>query len=128
MSTILIVEDNRANMLLFSDLLSYHGHRILGASTGMEGLALARAHSPDLILMDIQLPDISGLELINALRTEERFRNTPIIAVTASVMPGEQAGIRTAGFDAVIEKPIDFDGFLATVERHCGAGTEPAAR
>ena len=120
MSTILIVEDNEKNMKLVRDILQFKGYQTNEAVTGNKGLALAREKQPDLILMDIQLPDINGIEALRQIRAEPALSNTPVVAVSASVMPDEQQKIVASGFDAYITKPIDLKSFVATVEKFAG--------
>jgi len=115
--TILIVEDNELNMKLFHDLLEAHGYNILQTKDGMEALKLARAHRPDLILMDIQLPEVSGLEVTKWMKDDEDLRSIPIIAVTAFAMKGDEEKIREGGCEAYIAKPISVANFLQTIER-----------
>jgi two-component system, cell cycle response regulator DivK len=115
--TILIVEDNELNMKLFHDLLEAHGYNILQARDGMEALKLARHHKPDLILMDIQLPGISGLEVMKWIKEADDLKAIRIIAVTAFAMKGDKEKIRAGGCDAYIAKPISIRNFLETVER-----------
>ncbi len=114
---ILIVEDNDLNMKLFNDLLVAHGYDTLQTRSGIEALALAQEERPDLILMDIQLPEISGLELTRLIKTDEHLRTIPIIAVTAFAMKGDEEKIRGGGCEAYIAKPISVTSFLRTVER-----------
>jgi two-component system cell cycle response regulator DivK len=118
--TVLIVEDNELNMKLFHDLLDAHGYRTLQTRTGMEALKLARQHRPDLILMDIQLPEVSGLEVTKWLKDDEELREIPVIAVTAFAMKGDEARIRQGGCEAYISKPISVATFLAAVRRYLG--------
>jgi two-component system cell cycle response regulator DivK len=118
--TVLIVEDNELNMKLFHDLLDAHGYRTLQTRTGMEALKLAREHRPDLILMDIQLPEVSGLEVTKWLKDDDDLREIPVIAVTAFAMKGDEARIRQGGCEAYISKPISVVTFLATVRRYLG--------
>jgi two-component system, cell cycle response regulator DivK len=118
--TVLIVEDNELNMKLFHDLLDAHGYRTLQTRTGMEALKLAREHRPDLILMDIQLPEVSGLEVTKWLKDDDDLREIPVIAVTAFAMKGDEARIRQGGCEAYISKPISVATFLAAVRRHLG--------
>src|SRR5258705_13719960 len=92
--TVLIVEDNELNMKLFHDLLDAHGYRTLQTRTGMEALKLAREHRPDLILMDIQLPEVSGLEVTKWLKDDDELRQIPVVAVTAFAMKGDEERIR----------------------------------
>ena len=115
--TILIVEDNELNMKLFHDLLEAHGYDTLQTKDGMEALRLARLHRPDLILMDIQLPEVSGLEVTKWIKEDDELRMIPIIAVTAFAMKGDEEKIREGGCEAYIAKPISVANFLETVER-----------
>jgi two-component system cell cycle response regulator DivK len=115
--TVLVVEDNELNMKLFHDLLEAHGYRILQSKDGLEALKLAREHRPDLILMDIQLPEVSGLEVTKWIKEDENLCNIPVIAVTAFAMKGDEEKIREGGCEAYIAKPISVTSFLATVER-----------
>jgi two-component system cell cycle response regulator DivK len=117
---VLIVEDNELNMKLFHDLLDAHGYRTLQTRTGMEALKLAREHRPDLILMDIQLPEVSGLEVTKWLKDDDDLREIPVIAVTAFAMKGDEARIRQGGCEAYISKPISVVTFLAAVRRYLG--------
>ena len=113
---ILIVEDNELNMKLFHDLLEAKGYDILQTRDGMEALKMARAHAPDLILMDIQLPEVSGLEVTKWLKEDEKLRSIPVVAVTAFAMKGDEEKIREGGCEAYIAKPISVTNFLETVE------------
>ena len=115
--TILIVEDNDLNMKLFHDLIQAQGYRTLQTKDGMEALKLARQHKPDLILMDIQLPEVSGLEVTKWIKEDDNLRAIPIIAVTAFAMKGDEEKIREGGCEAYIAKPISVTNFLQTVER-----------
>jgi two-component system, cell cycle response regulator DivK len=114
---VLIVEDNDLNMKLFNDLLEAHGYDTLQTRDGVEALKLARQHRPDLILMDIQLPEISGLEVTKWLKEDDDLRAIPVIAVTAFAMKGDEEKIRGGGCEAYIAKPISVANFLRTVER-----------
>jgi len=114
---VLIVEDNDLNMKLFNDLLEAHGYNTLQTRDGVEALKLARQHRPDLILMDIQLPEISGLEVTKWLKEDDELRAIPVIAVTAFAMKGDEEKIRGGGCEAYIAKPISVASFLRTVER-----------
>jgi two-component system cell cycle response regulator DivK len=114
---ILIVEDNDLNMKLFNDLLVAHGYGTLQTRDGFEALALARQHHPDLILMDIQLPEVSGLQVTQWIKEDDDLRMIPIIAVTAFAMKGDEEKIRDGGCEAYIAKPISVASFLRTVER-----------
>jgi len=114
---VLIVEDNDLNMKLFNDLLVAHGYGTLQTRDGTEALALARQHRPDLILMDIQLPEVSGLQVTQWLKKDDVLRSIPVIAVTAFAMKGDEEKIRDGGCEAYIAKPISVSSFLKTVER-----------
>jgi two-component system cell cycle response regulator DivK len=122
MSTILIVEDNEKNMKLVRDILQHKGHTTYEAVTGTEGVRLAIEHRPDLILMDIQLPDIDGITALRQIRASEALAGTPVLAVSASVMPDEQQAIVASGFDAYVTKPITLKPFLEAVERFLKRG------
>jgi two-component system cell cycle response regulator DivK len=122
MSTILIVEDNEKNMKLVRDILQHQGHTTLEAVTGAEGVRIAKAALPDLVLMDIQLPDIDGIAALREIRRERALDAIPVLAVSASVMPDEQQKIVTSGFDAFIIKPINLKQFLDTVKRFLADG------
>ena len=114
---VLIVEDNELNMKLFHDLLEAQGYDTLEVRAGMSALTVAREHLPDLILMDIQLPEISGLEVTKWLKEDEALRHIPVIAVTAFAMKGDEERIREGGCEAYISKPISVGYFLDTVRR-----------
>jgi two-component system, cell cycle response regulator DivK len=114
-TTVLVVEDNPANMTLAVFLLESVGHRVLTASDAEAGLALARSAQPDLILMDIQLPGMDGLEATMLLKEDEATRAIPVIALTALAMKGDEARIRAAGCDAYIGKPMRYKEFLAAI-------------
>lgn len=118
--TVLIVEDNELNMKLFHDLLEAHGYRTIETRNGVEALELARAHMPDLILMDIQLPEVSGLDVTKWLKEDERTRPIPVIAVTAFAMKGDEERIRGGGCEAYLSKPISVSKFLETVRHYLG--------
>jgi two-component system cell cycle response regulator DivK len=115
--TVLIVEDNELNMKLFRDLLEAHGYQTSGTSNGYEALDLVRKMRPDLILMDIQLPEVSGLEVTKWIKEDDDLRQIPIIAVTAFAMKGDEEKIREGGCEAYIAKPISVVQFLETVDR-----------
>ena len=115
--TILVVEDNELNMKLFHDLLEAHGYNILQTRDGMEALKMARQHKPDLILMDIQLPEVSGLEVTKWIKEDDALKAIPIIAVTAFAMKGDEEKIREGGCEAYIAKPISVTNFLKTVQQ-----------
>jgi len=116
--TILIVEDNELNMKLFNDLLEAHGFATVKTREGTRVLELAREHKPDLILMDIQLPEVSGLDLIRWLKDAEDLRTIPVIAVTAFAMKGDEDRIRATGCEDYISKPISVLSFIETVRKH----------
>ena len=122
--TVMIVEDNELNMKLFHDLLDSQGYETLQTREGLQAMALARLHRPDLILMDIQLPEISGLEVTKWLKDDEELAHIPIIAVTAFAMKGDEERIRQGGCEAYISKPISVMHFLETVRKHLGAPIE----
>jgi two-component system cell cycle response regulator DivK len=116
----MIVEDNELNMKLFHDLLDAHGYQTLQTRNGMEALALAREHHPDLILMDIQLPEVSGLEVTKWLKEDDKLRSIPVVAVTAFAMKGDEERIREGGCEAYISKPISVSKFMDTVRQFIG--------
>jgi len=122
MSPILIVEDNEKNLKLVRDLLRAKGYATVEAGTAEEGLELARQHAPALILMDIHLPGMSGIEALKTLRAEAATAAIPVIAITASVMKESVREVMAAGFNAFIEKPIDVRGFLEQVRGILGEG------
>ncbi len=115
---VLIVEDNELNMKLFHDLLDSQGYQTLQTREGSQAMALARQQTPDLILMDIQLPEISGLEVTKWLKDDEELAHIPVIAVTAFAMKGDEERIRQGGCEAYISKPISVMHFLDTVKKH----------
>ncbi len=117
MSTILIVEDNDKNMKLARDVLQAKGFQTLEAVTGEDGVRLAKEHVPDLVLMDIQLPGINGIEAFQQLRADPKTARIPVVALTASVTPTDRSVITAAGFDAFIGKPISLKEFVDTVKR-----------
>jgi two-component system cell cycle response regulator DivK len=115
--SVLIVEDNELNMKLFRDLLEAHGYKTIETRDGMEALALARANRPDLILMDIQLPEVSGLEVTKWLKEDDSLKSIPVVAVTAFAMKGDEEKIREGGCEAYIAKPISVANFVETVKK-----------
>jgi two-component system, cell cycle response regulator DivK len=117
---ILIVEDNELSMKLFHDLLEAHGYQTLQTRDGMEALRIAREHRPDLILMDIQLPEISGLEVTKWLKEDDELRSIPVIAVTAFAMRGDEEKFREGGCEDYIAKPISVARLIQTVQRFVG--------
>ena len=114
--TILIVEDNDLNMKLFHDLLEAHGYATLQTKDGRQALELAQRHHPDLIIMDIQLPEVSGLEVTRWIKSDDAIKDIPIIAVTAFAMKGDEEKIREGGCEAYIAKPISVANFIDTVK------------
>src|ERR687897_2448576 len=117
MSLVLIVEDNEKNMKLARDVLQAKGYKTLEAVTGEEGVKLAMERKPDLVLMDIQLPGINGIEAFRQIRGDARTSGIPVVALTASVTPTDRSAIAAAGFDAFLSKPINLKEFLDTVKR-----------
>ncbi|MFO0389985.1 MAG: response regulator [Alphaproteobacteria bacterium] len=117
---ILIVEDNDLNLKLFRDLLGAHGYETIETKEGIEAITLTRSEKPDLILMDIQLPEISGLDVTRRIKADETLRAIPIIAVTAFAMKDDEEKILAAGCEAYISKPISIMSFLNTVRRFLG--------
>ena len=113
--TILIVEDNELNMKLFHDLLNANGYKTVETRNGMDALGLARTHQPDLILMDIQLPEVSGLEVTKLLKEDDELCDIPVVAVTAFAMKGDEERIREGGCEGYISKPISVSHFLETI-------------
>jgi two-component system cell cycle response regulator DivK len=116
--TVLVVEDNELNMKLFHDLLLAQGYRILSSRDGVDALRMAREHNPDLVLMDIQLPEVSGLEITKWIKEDESLRHIPVVAVTALAMKGDEEKIRQGGCEAYIAKPISVASFLDTIQRY----------
>ena len=115
---VLIVEDNELNMKLFHDLLEAQGYETLQTREGLQALALAREHRPDLILMDIQLPEISGLEVTKWIKEDDQLKSIPVIAVTAFAMKGDEEKIRQGGCEAYIAKPISIVNFIETIKKY----------
>lgn len=120
--TVLIVEDNELNMKLFGDLLEAHGYSTLKVSNGRDAMEVALEHKPDLIIMDIQLPEISGIEVTKWLKASDELRSIPVIAVTAFAMKGDEEQIRASGCEAYLSKPISVAKFLETVKTYLPAG------
>ncbi|MCF6327259.1 MAG: response regulator [Devosiaceae bacterium] len=118
--TVMIVEDNELNMKLFNDLLESQGYLTIQTANGMEALDLARAHHPDLILMDIQLPEVSGLEVTKWLKEDDELRDIPVVAVTAFAMKGDEERILAGGCEGYISKPISVPHFLETIANYIG--------
>ena len=118
--TVLIVEDNELNMKLFHDLLEAQGYETLETREGLAALSLAREHRPDLILMDIQLPEVSGLEVTKWLKEDDQLRQIPVVAVTAFAMKGDEERIREGGCEAYLSKPISVGKFIETIRHFLG--------
>jgi two-component system, cell cycle response regulator DivK len=118
--TVLIVEDNDLNMKLFNDLLEAQGYQTIKSRSGLEGLELARKHHPDLILMDIQLPEVSGIDIIKLLKESDEMRAIPVIAITAFAMKGDEERIRESGCEGYLSKPISIAKFVETVRSFIG--------
>jgi two-component system, cell cycle response regulator DivK len=114
--TVLIVEDNELNMKLFNDLLESRGCLIIQTRNGVEAVELARKHRPDLILLDIQLPEVSGLQVTQWLKDDEELRPIPVIAITAFAMKGDEEKIRQGGCEAYLSKPISVVKFFETID------------
>ncbi|UOM35438.1 response regulator [Acuticoccus sp. I52.16.1] len=113
---VLIVEDNELNMKLFHDLLEASGMEILETRNGIDALKVAKAERPDLIVMDIQLPEMSGLEVTEQIKSDPDLKPIPVIAVTAFAMKGDEERIRAAGCEAYLSKPISIDRFISTIK------------
>jgi two-component system cell cycle response regulator DivK len=118
--TILIIEDDELNMKLFNDLLQTRGYNTVQTMDGREAVSLVRETRPDLILMDIQLPEISGIELTRMIKADDDLKEIPVVAVTAFAMKGDEERIRESGCDGYIAKPIAVGNFLDTVARFVG--------
>lgn len=116
--TVLIVEDNELNMKLFSDLLEAHGYATVKTNEGANVLELMKRHHPDVVLMDIQLPEISGLDVTRLIKADPELKTTPVIAVTAFAMKGDEEKIRQGGCDAYITKPISVTTFISTIQKY----------
>ena len=125
---ILVVEDNQKNMKLFRDVLASTGYRTLEATTGAQAVELAAEHAPDLVLMDIQLPDMDGVEALSRLRAGERTASIPVLALTAQAMLGDRERFLAAGFDGYLSKPVDVLDLVGTVKRHLSGRVGPAHR
>ena len=122
MSLVLIVEDNEKNMKLVRDILQAKGYETVEAGTAEEGIKVALERVPDLVLMDIQLPGMNGMEALTVLRADAATAHIPVVAITASVMEQDRQQIMDTGFDGFIEKPIDLRAFLATCRRRSSRG------
>ena len=120
---VLVVEDNELNMKLFREVLESSGHRMLEAETGRRAVALTTEHRPDLVLMDIQLPDIDGVEALRILRADERTASVPVLALTAQAMEGDRERFLPAGFDGYLSKPVNIADLLDAVRRYGEEGS-----
>jgi two-component system, cell cycle response regulator DivK len=120
--SVMIVEDNELNMKLFHDLLEAHGYHTVCTRDGFTALEIARKHRPDLILMDIQLPEVSGLEVTKWLKEDPELKVIPVVAVTAFAMKGDEKRIREGGCEAYLSKPIPVPEFIGTVRRFLEGG------
>jgi two-component system cell cycle response regulator DivK len=126
LAKILIVEDNALNIKLFCDLLAAHGHEPQAVTDSRQALDAARAFAPDLVITDIQLPHVSGLELMRMLKADEQLKDVPIMAVTAYAAQGDEERIRAAGAQTYVSKPISVAKFAATVEELLQGSREAA--
>ena len=118
---VLVVEDNEMNMKLFRDVLAASGYLTLEARTGAEAVDLAKRHIPGVVLMDVQLPDVDGVEALRRIRTDARTAYVPVVAVTAQAMDGDRERFLRAGFDAYLPKPVDVTELLGIVRLHCAS-------
>lgn len=118
--TVLIVEDNELNLKLFRDLLEAHGYATLSTRDGPEAVRMAREHTPALILMDIQLPEVSGLEVTRWIKEDEQIKHIPVVAITAFAMKGDEEKIRGGGCEGYISKPISVATFIDTIKHFTG--------
>ena len=116
---ILVVEDNAKNMKLFRDVLVATGYQTIEATTGGEAVDMASEHTPDLVLMDIQMPDFDGVEALRRLRADDRTASIPVVALTAQAMQGDRERFLAAGFDGYVSKPVNVRDLLGTVREHC---------
>ena len=120
---VVVVEDNELNMKLFREVLESSGYRMLEAGTGERAVALTTEHRPDLVLMDIHLPDIDGVEALRMLRADERTASVPVLALTAQAMEGDRERFLAAGFDGYLSKPVNIADLLDAVRRYCEGGS-----
>ncbi len=120
---VLVVEDNEKNMKLFRDVLQAAGYRTLEATTGAQAVEVTTGEAPDLVLMDIQLPDLDGVEALGRLRADERTAGIPVLALTAQAMEGDRERFLAAGFDGYLSKPVDIAELVSTVRRYCDGDT-----
>jgi two-component system cell cycle response regulator DivK len=116
---ILVVEDNAKNMKLFRDVLVATGYRTLEATTGIEAVDMASEHTPDLVLMDVQLPDLDGVQALHRLRADQRTAGIPVLALTAQAMRGDRERFLAEGFDGYLSKPVDVRELIGTVRETC---------
>jgi two-component system cell cycle response regulator DivK len=114
--TVLIVEDNELNMKLFADILEAHGYEVIRAVDGMEGLQSAKKYHPDLVLMDIQLPEISGIEVIKTIKQDPNLKHIPIVAISAFAMNGDRERIMESGCETYISKPVNVGRFVEVIK------------
>jgi two-component system, cell cycle response regulator DivK len=121
---VLVVEDNERNMKLFRDVLQASGFRTLEATTGESAVELVFEQRPDLVLMDIQLPDIDGVEALERVRADDRFASVPVLALTAQAMEGDRERFLASGFDGYLSKPVNIAEFVATVKHYCGGDSQ----
>jgi two-component system, cell cycle response regulator DivK len=121
---ILVVEDNETNMKLVRDVLQARGYRVLEATGGRQAVELATEHRPDLVLMDIHLPDIDGVEALGRLRADDRTASIPVIALTARAMRGDRERFQAAGFDGYVSKPVNIGELVGAVKDHCDGGDQ----
>jgi two-component system, cell cycle response regulator DivK len=121
---VLVVEDNQLNMKLLRDVLRRSGYDVLEATTGRSAIRLATQQAPALVLMDVRLPDLDGIEALRRLREKTRTASIPVLAVTAQAMERDRDRLLAAGFDGYISKPVDVVALLATVKRHCDAALD----
>jgi two-component system, cell cycle response regulator DivK len=120
--SVLVVEDNEKNMKLFRDVLRAKGFATIEAVTGEEGVQLARRHAPALVLMDVHLPGVSGVEALARMRADERTASIPVVALTAQAMRGDRERFLEAGFDGYLAKPVDMFELIDAVRGFCGGG------
>jgi two-component system cell cycle response regulator DivK len=119
---VLVVEDNEKNMKLFRDVLTATGFATLEATTGGRAVELAAEHAPDVVLMDIQLPDIDGVEALSRLRADARTTSIPVLALTAQAMHGDRERFLAAGFDGYLSKPVNVVELIGAVRQLCDRG------
>jgi two-component system, cell cycle response regulator DivK len=120
---VLVVEDNEKNMRLFRDVLTVKGFSALEATTGAQAVEMALEHRPQLVLMDIRLPDLDGIEALRRLRADERTASIPVLALTAQAMEGDRERFLAAGFDGYLSKPVNVGEFIEVVRQHCAGGS-----